>query len=305
MRHASTGFGAGKVILLGEHAVVHGGAAIAAGLRRGVTTVARPADRDVLHIAPWGRALRPYGDGNDSLARAFDTILTLYGDRPSLCVNVVVELPPGAGLGCSAAIGVSVIDAIDKALGIERSRDELGELALQWERFFHGTPSGIDNAAAAIGGVIRFERGSGASKLSPRAPLHLVVAHSGQRSHTKDMLARITRQLEQQPGRTRQRLDEVGALVVKAEIAIEQGDTLALGRDLDRNHDVLRALGLSTPRIEELRKAARSAGALGAKVTGAGGGGCVIALAEDADHAVFVANALGPDAFVEEVARVA
>jgi mevalonate kinase len=216
-----------------------------------------------------------------------------------------VGLPPGAGLGCSAALGVALLDAIDKALGVARSRAELGMRALEWERFFHGAPSGIDNAAAALGGLIRFERGHGVSRLSGPIPLHLVVAHSGERSETKDMVAHVTRELDRQPQRTRRRFDEVSALVGQAESAIRRGDTRALGRHLDRNHLVLSALGLSTPKVEALREQAKLAGALGAKVTGAGGGGCIVALAGDAAHATEIARALGADSFAEEVAHAA
>lgn len=220
-------------------------------------------------------------------------------------MEVAVDLPAGAGLGCSAAIGVSLVDAIDRTLGIERSRTEVGDQALRWERVFHGTPSGLDNAAAALGGLIRFERQRGASSLANPRPLHLVIAESGERSETKAMVARVARLLATESRRTRRLLAEVDALVARAEVAIAAGDTSALGRTLDSNHDVLRALGLSTPRIEELREAAKSTGALGAKVTGAGGGGCIVALARDFEHAQAVRDALDADAFVEEVRSAA
>jgi len=305
MRGVSTGFGGGKVILLGEHAVVHGAPAIAAGLRRGVTSLVQHAARDTLHVEPWGRTVVPDDNSDDPLARAFAAILHAYAHRPPLRVEVAVDLPPGAGLGCSAAIAASLVDAIDRALGIGRSRTEVGEEAVRWERVFHGTPSGIDNAVAAMGGLIRFERGRGACRLTTPKSLHLVIAQSGERSETKEMVARVARLIETEPQQSRRRLDEVHALVVQAETAIEQGDHTSLGRYLDLNHEVLRALGLSTPRIEQLRRAARSAGALGTKVTGAGGGGCIVSLAEDLDHARSIRGVLDADAFVEEVPSAA
>jgi mevalonate kinase len=305
MTRTSCGFGGGKVILLGEHAVVHGTSAIAAGLARGVTSVALRADRDALTIAPWGRTIGPDETRNDPLARAFSAVLSAYVDRPPLQVEVNVGLPPGAGLGCSAAIAVSIVDAIDRTLGVERTRVGVGEQALRWERVFHGTPSGIDNAVAALGGLIRFERGHGAARLATPTPLHLVVAQSGERSETKDMVAQVARRVQSEPRQTREWFSEVDALVVRAEIAIEQADTIGLGRCLDRNHEVLRALGLSTPRIEALCQTAKAAGALGAKVTGAGGGGCIVALGENAAHAEGIRDALGAVAFVEEVRSAA
>ena len=99
------GFGRGKVILLGEHAVVHGCPAIAVGIERGVTATAVLAERDLLRLSPWGLALEPNADGVEPLERAFAVALALYPERPSFEVNAKVDLPAGAGLGCSAAIG--------------------------------------------------------------------------------------------------------------------------------------------------------------------------------------------------------
>jgi len=305
MSNTGTGFGGGKVILVGEHAVVHGVPAIAAGVRRGVTSIARPAEEDLLHLEPWGRTFRPDADSEEPLARAFEQVLSSYGDRPPLRLDVRVDLPPGAGLGCSAALGVSLLDAVDKALGERRSRAALGALALEWEKFFHGAPSGIDNIASAMGGLLCFQQASPVRRISPARPFALVVAHSGQGSNTRDMVALVSQQLAERPSWARRTLDEVHALVIEAETALRDGEMLALGRVLDRNHRILRSLRLSTPRLEELCGAARSAGALGAKITGAGGGGCIVALAEDADHAIRIADSLEAESFVEEVGRAA
>lgn len=305
MNRATAGFGGGKVILLGEHAVVHGTPAIAAGLQRGVVAVARAAREDVLHIEPWDRSVRPQRHGDDPLARALASALDAYSERPPLHIEARVDLPPGAGLGCSAALGVALLDAIDKALGVERSREALGKRALEWERFFHGSPSGVDNTAAALGGLIRFERERGVSTMLAASPLHLVVAHSGERSDTGEMVAKVARQLALEPGRTRRLFEGVRSLVDTAERAIARGDASTLGRCLDENGEVLRALDLGTPRTDALCRVARSAGALGAKVTGAGGGGCIVALARSAPQSRAIAKAVESHAFVTEVGHAA
>lgn len=304
MEDGATGFGRGKVILLGEHAVIHGVPAIAVGLPRGVTAVARTWSEDLLFLAPF-RAAAPDFESEEPISRAFAAALALYPRRPLLRIDVRVELPPGAGLGCSAAIGVSVLDAIDKALGIRRTRSELGTRALAWERIFHGSPSGIDNTTAAIGGLIRFERLHGASTLCSGSPLHLVIVDSAQRADTKEMVEKVTLRLQRKPDDTRRLFEEVRILVGEAELALRRGDASALGDQLDRNHAVLRSLGLSTPRIEALRDAAKGAGALGAKLTGSGGGGCIVVLAEDASHARSIADAMPKGAFLTQVARAA
>lgn len=303
MLEHTIGFGGGKIILLGEHTVVHGTPAIAAGLGRGVTSIARSAPEDLLHIEPWGRSLRPSDD--DPLARAFSKVLDDVGKRPPLRVDVRVDLPPGAGLGCSAAIGVSLLDAVDKALGIGRSRADIGARALDWERFFHGAPSGVDNTVSALGGLIRFQRSATVRSIPLTRPLHVVVAHSGERSSTKEMVARVSTRLSERPDWATKTLDEVCALVLDAELALRGGDWPRLGWALDRKQEILQSFGLSTPRLESLCELARSTGAHGAKVTGAGGGGCIIALAEDGHHAARIADALDADAFVEEIPHAA
>jgi mevalonate kinase len=295
------GFGRGKVILLGEHAVVHGCPAIAVGIERGVTAEARPADRNILRLSPWGLTLEPDPVGSEPLERAFAAALALYHERPTLEVSAEVELPAGAGLGCSAAIGVAVLDAIDEALNIQRSRTELAEAALVWERIFHGNPSGIDNTMSAVGGVALYRKGEPLQPLRSNKPLHLVIGYSGESSSTKEMVASVARQLEEEPERVNKAFEAIEVLVRNARLAIEAGDHIALGQLLDLNHTILSSLMLCTTKLEEMCQSARAAGALGAKMTGAGGGGCMFALAPKRDEALRLCEVLGPGAFVAEV----
>jgi mevalonate kinase len=295
------GFGRGKVILLGEHAVVHGYPAIAVGIERGVTAEASPAERDLLRLSPWDLALRPDPEGGEPLERAFAVALALYPERPALEVNAQVELPAGAGLGCSAAIGVAILDAIDEALGIERPRTDLAAAALGWERVFHGNPSGIDNTMSAVGGVALYRKGAALQPLRSNKPLHLVIGYSGESSSTKEMVASVRRQLQGDPGRVNKAFEGIEVLVRNAKLAIEAGDHIALGQLLDLNHTILSSLMLCTTKLDEMCQAARRAGALGAKMTGAGGGGCMFALAPKHDEAIRLRDVLGEGSFVAEV----
>ncbi len=296
-----TGFGRGKVILLGEHAVVHGCPAIAVGIERGVTAEATIAEQDMLRLSPWDLTLAPNPDGDEPLERAFATVLAHYPSRPRLDVSTRVDLPAGAGLGCSAAIGVAVLDAIDEALGIERSRLELAALALSWEKVFHGNPSGIDNTMSAVGGVALYRKNEALQPLRSNKPLHLVVGYSGEPSSTKEMVASVGRQLESDRQRVTKAFEGIEVLVRNAKLAIEAGDHVALGQLLDLNHTILNALMLCTTKLDDMCQAARRAGALGAKMTGAGGGGCMFALAPKRDEALRLRDVLGEGAFVAEV----
>jgi mevalonate kinase len=295
------GFGRGKVILLGEHAVVHGYPAIAVGIERGVHAHAVTAERDLLRLEPWGLVLEPDPKGHEPLERAFAAVLDRYENRPPLEVRATAELPAGAGLGCSAAIGVAVLDAIDETLGCTRSRTELGKAAFVWEQVFHGNPSGVDNTMSAVGGVALFVRGEHLKPIRSKRPLHLVVGYSGEPSSTKEMVASVARQLEGDEERVGKTFAAIETLVRNAVLAIETGDLDTLGQLVDLNHRLLSSLMLSTTRIEAMCRTARDAGALGAKITGAGGGGCMFALAPTHDTAERVRQALGEDAFVAEV----
>ena len=295
------GFGRGKVILLGEHAVVHGCPAIAVGIERGVTAEAVTAERDLLRLSPWDLALGPAAEGEEPLERAFAAALAMYPSRPALEVSAKVDLPPGAGLGCSAAIGVAVLDAIDEALGIERSRTDLGKAALTWEKVFHGNPSGIDNTMSAIGGVALYRKGDELRSLHSNKPLHLVIGYTGEPSSTKEMVAFVGRQLENDRERVNKAFEGIEVLVRNAKLAIEAGDLVALGQLLDLNHTILSSLMLCTTKLDDMCQAARRAGALGAKMTGAGGGGCMFALAPKRDEALRLRDVLGEGSFVAEV----
>ena len=295
------GFGRGKVILLGEHAVVHGYPAIAAGIERGVTATARPGTEDELYIAPWELTVTPNDERQELLGRAFSVALGAYPERPPFQVEMQVDLPAGAGVGCSAAMGVALFDSIDESLGVRRSRADLGALALQWEKVFHGDPSGIDNTMSALGGVALYRKGSTIRAIRGKAPLRLIVGYSGEPSSTKAMVSSVARQVESDPGRMRKDFEAIEVLVRNATLAIESDDTVALGQLLDLNHAILSSWMLCTTKLDEMCQTARREGALGAKVTGAGGGGCMIALVKGDGEAERVRLALGSEAFVAEV----
>lgn len=302
------GTGCGKIILLGEHSVVHGRPALAAGLTRGARATARPAEGRTssasfafgdTHVDVEARA-----DDPRPLGRALAALLATYDAPPTVHVDVQLELPAGAGLGASAAMGVAVSAALDGLTGTARTPEERATQTLAWERVFHGNPSGVDNTMAAVGGVAQFTRGAALERVRLRQPLWLVVGHSGEASETKEMVALVAQQLERDPKRIGELFDAIAALVRNARLALAAGDGRALGQLMDMNHGLLSALMLSTPRLEELCVAAREAGAAGAKVTGAGGGGCMVALAPDgsvAEHILEALRSAGAESFVTKV----
>ena len=272
----------GKVILLGEHAVVYGVPGLAAGIERGARARATLRDRGPSSLE-LGEARFVADTNGPDLARAFAALLS--GIDAPMEVHAEADLPPGGGLGCSAALAVAIARAVMGARdgGAKDDEDdarraEVLERAAAWEGIFHGNPSGIDTAAAALGTCLRFERGKGARALAAPVDLWVAIGNSGKGASTKDMVEGIARLKERKPELIGKFLDGVRSLVDNAALAIEAGDAAAVGKLLDLNQMLLAGVLLSTESIEEMCAAARSTGALGAKLTGSGGGGCVIAL---------------------------
>ena len=304
-------FGGGKVILFGEHGVVHGRPGLAAGIRRGVTAVAERAEESLLECSPWDVHVAPDFEcpqgarGEATLAHAFAAVLADYPAEP-VHVCAEIDLPGGAGLGCSAAIGVAVVGALDAFFGVERSRADVAEASMAWERVFHGNPSGIDNAVSAMGGVVHFRRGEPTRAVPLAQSLWLVIGNSEQPSSTKEMVANVAAKHAADEVWANERFDAMADFAQRGERACIEGDLLALGQLMRANQEVLRDFDLVTPRLDAMCRAALDAGALGAKVTGAGGGGCMVALTPDRDVAEPVCAAIDDmagSAFVAEVRK--
>lgn len=293
-RTQGEGSAGGKVILFGEHAVVYGVPAIAAGIDRGATAIATPDASGALAI---GNTRARRGDASD-LGRAFDALLSEL-DARDVGARVEVTLPPGCGLGASAAIGVAVgraaLDLIAPTADAAAAQDDgqrraaVLRAAQAWERVFHGNPSGIDTAAAAEGGCIWFERDVGATPLAVGLPLQLAIGVAGPPASTKAMVESVARLAERRPTVMAKAMEGVRSLVNNARLCIEAGDAVGLGKLMDLNQMLLAGLHVSSEEIERACGIARESGALGAKLTGAGGGGAVIALTDGSPERVLAA----------------
>ncbi|HWL85550.1 MAG TPA: mevalonate kinase [Polyangiaceae bacterium] len=285
----------GKVILLGEHAVVYGVPALAAGIGRGAaaraTALPRAAGPSILRLEGLPVDLRADDEERD-LARGFRAVLEESAVEGPVLVEARTDLPPGAGLGCSAALGVAIARAVDPGV----SADIAAERAAAWERVFHGNPSGIDTAVSAGGGCIMFERGRGFERVHA-APLLLCIGHTGTISSTKSMVEAVARLRERKTAMVEKSFEAIRALVKNARLALEAGDVRAVGQLMDLNQMLLSGLFVSTHELERLCGTARESGALGAKLTGAGGGGCAVALVDSREVAERVLRAWKAEGF--------
>lgn len=276
----STGDACGKVILFGEHAVVHGTPAIAAGIGRAARASATRSKRASSTLRITSREILAHPSASDDIGRALHALLNVAPALPPLEVEARSELPAGGGLGSSAALAVAIARAVQgfaetngrdaEAMALERSA--------AWERIFHGNPSGIDAMAASRGGIFRYSRADGATSLQPPKDIVLCVGWSGTPSSTRAMVELIAARLAKDPDIVNKSMAAIHSIVDAATTAIQGGDHAAIGQLMNMNQHVLSGLMVSTSEIEELCALAREHGALGAKLTGGGGGGSVIAL---------------------------
>ena len=243
-----------------------------------------------------GRATRTPISG-----KAFAAILEASGCYAPVMIDAQVDLPPGGGLGCSAALGVAVARAIDPSAKVET----ITERVMAWERVFHGNPSGIDAACAARGGCIAFTKGEPIDPVAVGEPLTVCIGNSGVASSTKTMVEAVARLRARRPEVVQKCFEGIRSLVRNARLAIEAGDRFALGRLMDLNQMLLSGLFVSTQEIEHMCAVARESGALGAKLTGAGGGGCVVALVDGSAGARSVLEAWREAGFQGFATRVA
>ena len=277
----------GKVILFGEHAVVYGRPALAAPVTqlRARAVIEMGEGPDVRLVAPdLGRATTlAAARTTNPLAATVRLVERRAGRRlpPGVMLSVSSAIPIASGLGSGAAIAVAVIRALDTYLELGLSREEVSALAYETERLHHGTPSGIDNTVIAFEQPVYFVRRQPQNQIEtfcPARPLRLVIADTGVRSATKDVVGDVRRQWEADRTRFEALFDACGRLAEAGRSALATGDLVAVGRLMNENHQQLVAMTVSSPALDRLATAARTAGALGAKLSGAGRGGNLIAL---------------------------
>jgi mevalonate kinase len=286
-----------KVILFGEHFVVYGEPAIVLAIDKRAYAKAELRDDKQLYLRSVNLNLAGYfkngifkiEQGNAKEAKlkfqplklAVEKVLEIYGENFGLSIQVNSTVPVAAGLGSSAAVAAAVTAAVSALLNVKMSKEDVFRISYEAEKIVHGTPSGVDPAISTFGGTLLFQMDTGFKPVDVKADVPLVIGDTGVKRSTRVQVAKVRNVRGRYPRVVEPIMRAGREIVLRAIDALREDDLETLGDLMNINHALLCGLGVSDESLERLIKAARKADALGAKLTGAGGGGCIVALAEN------------------------
>ncbi|MCZ6474814.1 MAG: hydroxymethylglutaryl-CoA reductase, degradative [Gammaproteobacteria bacterium] len=300
---AALGVGYGKVVIMGEHAVVYGRHAIAAPLPMTIKAQVEDCDEGIHLLIPrWGVEFQLASNPNErrSFERPAGVMLDELGlSGRAMRIEVFPEVPRSMGLGGSAAMAVAIVRALDKHYRLGLADEDVNRLAFEAEKLAHGNPSGIDNTLACYAKPLVFRAGNPplVETLNIKTPIPMVVGMTGYEGLTAKTVGRVNAAWQQDRKLYERIFDQIDTLVLRGVQAIQDEDLVTLGQLMNICHGMLNALQVSTPELEQLVDIARGNGALGAKLTGGGGGGSIIALCDgDTDAVVNAIRAAGFEA---------
>lgn len=277
-------YAVGKIILFGEHAVVYGRPAIAVPVADVRTTVSvQAAERGAgvtIQATDIGRTIRLGDTAQDEpLALTVRNTLTHLGcAEGDFTLTITSTIPVASGLGSGAAVAVALIRAVCAYMGYSPDAAQVSALAYRTETLLHGTPSGIDNTVIAYERPVYFKKGQPIETFAVHTPFWLAIGDTGRPGLTKESVADVRAAWQRDPEHYNALFDAIGDLVERARRAIETGRVDVLGPLMNENQVRLREMDVSSPELERLITAAQAAGASGAKLSGGGRGGNMIAL---------------------------
>lgn len=283
----ATGVAHSKLILVGEHAVVHGQPAIAIPFPLvGVeSTVEHVPGKIKLDSTFYHGPIDSAPSSLQGIVSCIEETLTyLQLPHEDLLIQIKSSIPPGKGLGSSASVAIAVIKSLFNYAKVEYTEDTLLSLANVAETFAHGAPSGIDPLTITSECPVWFEKEQPADYIQPQDDFYFIVADSGRTADTRTAIESIAHLIKSAPRRFQSKLERIGEITHQAREALEQAGKNVLGQLLNEAQKELEALGVSDAVLNRLIYFALEEGALGAKLTGGGNGGCIIALAKNELH---------------------
>jgi mevalonate kinase len=299
------GSGFGKVILFGEHFVVHGVPGIVSAIDSTVDAEVKKIGEGIT-VKDERKGAKGYTEKKrtqqkESIERMLKT-MRINPEKASLEIWLGGNLPGFSGIGASAASSVAIARAIAEEFEMKLSDEKINEIAYEAEKAYAGTPSGIDNTAATYGGLIWFKRNlSGGpntiERLRIREPVEIVIGNTGIVADTKEMVAGVAERKKRNPEKYNPLFKQAEELAFTARKALEEFDLRKVGKLMNENHRLLQEIEVSCKELDYLVNLAREQGALGAKLTGGGGGGCMVAMTPRKELQEAVATAMEKEGF--------
>jgi mevalonate kinase len=279
------GSGYGKVILFGEHFVVHGVPGIVSAIDATTDAEVKKAVKG-LNIKDERKTAKGYSEEKRlQQIESIERMLKTMGINPKIGLDIWIggSLPGFSGLGASAASSVAIARAINEELSLNLSIKKINAIAYEAEKAYAGNPSGIDNTAATYGGLMWFKKSPTGGqdiveKIHARKPIEIVIGSTGKVANTKAMVEGVADRKKKNPVKYDLLFKQAESLAVAGRKALEGGDLKKVGDLMNENHRILQELGVSSKELDQLVDIARKQGAFGAKLTGGGGGGCMVAL---------------------------
>jgi mevalonate kinase len=279
------GSGFGKVILFGEHFVVHGAPGIVSAIDS-TTDAEVKKTGNCIKIKDERKTAKGYSEEKRlQQLESIERILKKMGidSETQLYIWIGGSLPGFSGLGASAASSVAIARAIAQELHMSFSDEKINQIAYEAEKAYAGNPSGIDNTAATFGGLLWFrKRLRGGSdiieKLKIKEPVEIVIGSTGIVANTKAMVEGVAERKKRDPQKFDSLFRQAEKLALVGRKALLEFDLRKVGKLMDENHRLLQEVEVSCKELDRLVDVARKQGAYGAKLTGGGGGGCMVAL---------------------------
>jgi mevalonate kinase len=298
------GSGYGKVILFGEHFVVHGVPGIVSAIDSTTDAEVKKTGKSIA-VRDERKTAKGYSEEKRlQQLESIDRMLKAMGIDPKTPLSIWIggTLPGFSGLGASAASSVAIARAIAEELSMNVPDKRINEVAYEAEKAYAGNPSGIDNTAATFGGLMWFQKNlcGGANtieRISIRKPVEIVIGSTGKVANTKAMVEGVAKRKRGNPQKYDPIFRQAETLAYEGRKALEAYDLKKMGELMNENHRLLREIEVSSRELDLLVDIARKQGAFGAKLTGGGGGGCMVALTPTKELQERVAQAIEQEGF--------